>query len=300
MLSIANHCPAPSLKRPPKCPHPGCYTFAHQHPSLRSFGVMQFLEYMLRSGRIQPVSCRKYAGALYGTLSRLAETPLSEIDSLEEFDRIAAGLRHLDTFANLNKTGNNMYSSALRWFREFLEADESRLSAEVRDLEALQKDMSITPTERLALTKARAGQGDTGEGSSGSGAAGARSRTTVTRVCSSLRMSSPGTSATMRNDSTRTTAFFSRPISTRSSTRASSPSTRRTAAASSFPTRFANPRRSASPTRCSCRFQTRGSPPIFASTSAGSSLRSDETKPSWRDDCNDMAAMACHILTQSR
>lgn len=121
---------------------------------------MQFLEYMLRSGRIQPVSCRKYAGALYGTLSRLAETPLSEIDSLEEFDRIAASLRHLDTFANLNKTGNNMYSSALRWFREYLEADESRLSAEVRDLEALQKDASITPTERLALTKARAGQGE--------------------------------------------------------------------------------------------------------------------------------------------
>lgn len=62
--------------------------------------------------------------------------------------------------------------------------------------------------------------------------------------------------------------------------RVSSPSTRRTAAESSFPTRFANPRRSASPTRCSCRFQTRGSPPIFAT---GSSSRSDESKPSWRN-----------------
>ena len=41
---------------------------------------MQFLEYMLRSGRLQPV-CRKYAGALYGTLSRMAEMPLSEIES---------------------------------------------------------------------------------------------------------------------------------------------------------------------------------------------------------------------------
>lgn len=92
---------------------------------------MQFLEYMLRSGRIQPVSCRKYAGALYGTLSRLAETPLSEIDSLEEFDRIAAGLRHLDTFANLNKTGNNMYAARFVVPR-IPRADESRLSAESR------------------------------------------------------------------------------------------------------------------------------------------------------------------------
>lgn len=54
---------------------------------------MQFLEYMLRSGRLQPVSCRKYAGALYGTLSRMAEMPLSEIESAHEFEQIAEGLR---------------------------------------------------------------------------------------------------------------------------------------------------------------------------------------------------------------
>lgn len=70
---------------------------------------MQFLEYMLRSGRLQPVSCRKYAGALYGTLSRMAEMPLSE----NEFEQIAEGLRQLDAFSQLNKTSNHMYSSAL-------------------------------------------------------------------------------------------------------------------------------------------------------------------------------------------
>ncbi len=41
----------------------GCYTFRHHLLHHRSFGAMQFLEYMLRSGRLQPVSCRKYAGA---------------------------------------------------------------------------------------------------------------------------------------------------------------------------------------------------------------------------------------------
>ena len=64
---------------------------------------MQFLEYMLRSGRLQPVSCRKYAGALYGTLSRMAEMPLSEIESAHEFEQIAEGLRQLDAFSQLNK-----------------------------------------------------------------------------------------------------------------------------------------------------------------------------------------------------
>ena len=62
---------------------------------------MQFLEYMLRSGRLQPVSCRKYAGALY------------EIESAHEFEQIAEGLRQLDAFSQLNKTSNHMYSSAL-------------------------------------------------------------------------------------------------------------------------------------------------------------------------------------------
>ena len=84
----------------------------------RSFGAMQFLEYMLRSGRLQPVSCRKYAGALYGTLSRMAEMPLSEIESAHEFEQIAEGLRQLDAFSQLNKTSNHMYSSALKWKRE--------------------------------------------------------------------------------------------------------------------------------------------------------------------------------------
>ena len=76
---------------------------------------MQFLEYMLRSGRLQPVSCRKYAGALYGTLSRMAEMPLSEIESAHEFEQIAEGLKQLDAFSQLNKTSNHMYSSALKW-----------------------------------------------------------------------------------------------------------------------------------------------------------------------------------------
>ena len=79
---------------------------------------MQFLEYMLRSGRLQPVSCRKYAGALYGTLSRMAEMPLSEIESAHEFEQIAEGLKQLDAFSQLNKTSSHMYSSALKWKRE--------------------------------------------------------------------------------------------------------------------------------------------------------------------------------------
>lgn len=52
-------------------------------------------------------------GALYGTLSRMAEMPLSEIESAHEFEQIAEGLRQLDAFSQLNKTSNHMYSSAL-------------------------------------------------------------------------------------------------------------------------------------------------------------------------------------------
>lgn len=120
---------------------------------------MQFLEYMLRTGRLQKVSCKKYAGALYGTLSRLAETPLSEIQSPKEFERIADCIVKLESFVTLNKTGNHMYSSALRWYREYLEAVEVRAAPEVEDIQALENDRTITETERLALTKARVGQG---------------------------------------------------------------------------------------------------------------------------------------------
>ena len=69
---------------------------------------MQFLEYMLRSGRLQPVSCRKYAGALYGTLSRMAEMPLSEIESAHEFEQIAEGLRQLDAFSQLKRAPSRL------------------------------------------------------------------------------------------------------------------------------------------------------------------------------------------------
>lgn len=80
-------------------------------------------------------SCRKYAGALYGTLSRMAEMPLSEIDSVHEFEQIAEGLRQLDAFSQLNKTGNHMYSSALKWYARYLEAVEGRVLPEADDIE---------------------------------------------------------------------------------------------------------------------------------------------------------------------
>ena len=120
---------------------------------------MQFLEYMLRSGRLQPVSCRKYAGALYGTLSRMAEMPLSEIESAHEFEQIAEGLRQLDAFSQLNKTGNHMYSSAIKWYARYLEAVEGRVLPEADDIEEIRRDRRLTETERVSLTKARVGQG---------------------------------------------------------------------------------------------------------------------------------------------
>lgn len=74
---------------------------------------MQFLEYMLRSGRLQPRLLQKVCGRTLRHALRMAEMPLSEIESAHEFEQIAEGLRQLDAFSQLNKTSNHMYSSAL-------------------------------------------------------------------------------------------------------------------------------------------------------------------------------------------
>ena len=119
---------------------------------------MNFMEWMLRVN-VCHSTAKHYAGAIYGTLSRLAETPIYRITSIEEFDALALDVRESEEFRRLNDKGNRMYSSALKKYSAYLNALETQIPVEVQDVVAVERDESITATDRLAMVKARLGQG---------------------------------------------------------------------------------------------------------------------------------------------
>lgn len=119
---------------------------------------MSFRAWMQYQGR-SLVTAKKYAGALYGTLSRLAGLQISDIDDVETLDVLVTNLKNNPEFVRLDSVGHRMYSCGLNAYRQFLQdsvKDGPVLVAELRDIET---DATLTPTERLALTKARLGQG---------------------------------------------------------------------------------------------------------------------------------------------
>lgn len=123
---------------------------------------MNFKEWMLQRG-LSASTAEKYAGAVSGPLSEwglaagVTEGPLVAMESPAAYAEVTSKLTTLPIFIERNARGHNMYSSALAKFAGYL---EEGFSGEVgADIEGVLSDVSINPTEKLELVKARIGQG---------------------------------------------------------------------------------------------------------------------------------------------
>ena len=112
---------------------------------------------------LSPSSVEKYVGAINGTLSewanenKLLDGPLISITSVSSFNTVSSQIRSLAAFKERNSRGNNMYSSALAKFGEYLtDGFENDLEA---DIDELLDDQQVSSTERRNLVKSRIGQG---------------------------------------------------------------------------------------------------------------------------------------------
>lgn len=104
-----------------------------------------------------------YLGAIGGSISNwladagMSEHGLLEITSYREFSAIAQHARTLKKFKDRDSKGKGMYSAALKLYGEFL-ADITQHEAE-EDIQELNRDPGLDPTEKEILISSRIGQG---------------------------------------------------------------------------------------------------------------------------------------------
>lgn len=108
-------------------------------------------------------SAKKYSSAIFGSISNwareagLVDSSLLEISDPNEFDTLADKIQKLSIFQERNEKGNNMYSSALIKYHEYLKDASEELE---EDIENIIQDNSYTDTDKLTLIKSRIGQGE--------------------------------------------------------------------------------------------------------------------------------------------
>ena len=120
---------------------------------------MDFNQWLIRRGNIKRATILHYAGAVYGTISRVVGRPVYEITDKDEFEKLFSELIVRPDFIALDKRGNRMYSSALKKYKAFLQDAEYLRPFVVSDLDDIQADPTLGETEKLRLTAARVGQG---------------------------------------------------------------------------------------------------------------------------------------------
>ena len=108
-------------------------------------------------------SAKKYSSAVFGSISEwakeagLVESSLIEISNPKEFDKITEKITQLPIFIERNEKGNNMYSSALNKYHEYLKDASNELE---EDIENIITDNSYAETDKVTLIKSRIGQGE--------------------------------------------------------------------------------------------------------------------------------------------
>jgi len=107
-------------------------------------------------------SAKKYSSAVFGSISEwakdadLIESSLIEISDHQEFKKLAEKITQLPIFIERNGKGNNMYSSALNKYFEYLKDASNELE---EDIENIITDRAYTETDKVTLIKTRIGQG---------------------------------------------------------------------------------------------------------------------------------------------
>ncbi len=123
---------------------------------------MTFKRWIKKTG-LSESSAKKYSSAVFGSISQwakeadLVDSSLLEISDPNEFEELSEKITQLSIFRERNEKGNNMYSSALNKYLEFLEDASDEIE---EDIENIITDSSYTETDKVLLIKSRIGHGD--------------------------------------------------------------------------------------------------------------------------------------------
>jgi len=122
---------------------------------------MAFKRWIKNTG-LSESSAKKYSSAVFGSISvwakeaGLVDSSLLEISNPKEFEELAGKIIQLPIFQERNEKGNNMYSSALNKYSEYLKDASDEIE---EDIENIIKDRSYSETDKITLIKSRVGQG---------------------------------------------------------------------------------------------------------------------------------------------
>lgn len=123
---------------------------------------MTFKRWINISG-LSIASAKKYSGAIFGPISGwakdadLIDSSLIETSDPQEFEKLAEKINQLPIFKERNEKGNNMYSSALNKYYEYLKSASAEFE---KDIEDILTNNSYTETDKISLIKSRIGQGE--------------------------------------------------------------------------------------------------------------------------------------------
>ena len=125
--------------------------------------MSNFENYLITIGK-SAKTAKNYAGAISGPISqwaidnKLIQSPLTEINSVLDFERAAIQIRKLPIYIDRNSVGKGMYNAALNGYSTYL-ADFKGVHLE-RDLDEIFSNSEITNTEKKSLVSTRIGQGE--------------------------------------------------------------------------------------------------------------------------------------------
>lgn len=123
---------------------------------------MNFKRWIHTTG-LSESSAKKYSSAIFGSISEwakdagLVESSLIEILNPKEFEILAEQIQQLSIFQQRDEKGNNMYSSALNKYLEYLQKASDELE---EDIEEIITDKTYAETDKVSLIKSRIGQGE--------------------------------------------------------------------------------------------------------------------------------------------
>lgn len=125
---------------------------------------MTFETWLKQTSNLSDSSIYKYSHAVNSISTDMMNEsiiakPIREME-LFEVDLAIAVIFITPSFKQKNSTGNNMYSSALKWYRCYVESVVKTDSVEKDEVERILKNDKLTVTERETLVKSRIGQGD--------------------------------------------------------------------------------------------------------------------------------------------
>lgn len=124
---------------------------------------MTFEEWLKSTSGLSDSSIYKYNHAVT-TISkdmlsgRVIDKPLEDME-LFEVDLAMAVIFRISSFVDKDTWGNHMYSTALKWYRFFLESYADKEVAAKQEEEEVLLNRSLDITERRAIVKSRIGQG---------------------------------------------------------------------------------------------------------------------------------------------